>query len=120
MESPPYVAMTDPEPALVPVNVTEHLVTPEVVDRLQVGELRLPPVVPAVSVNVTVPVGAFEAVVVSTTVAVTEAVQLVPPSAMLQLTVPTLVEVLSLPVTVRLTLVGVLVAPRGEPVTMKL
>src|SRR2546428_9030360 len=90
------MAIMDPEPALVPVNVTEHLVTPEMVDRVQVGELRLPPVVPAVSVNVTVPAGALEAVVVSATVAVTEAVQLVPPNAMLQLTFPTLVEVLSL------------------------
>jgi len=77
------------------VNVTEQLVTPDVVDRVQVGELRLPPVVPAVNVNVTVPVAAFEAAVVSTTVAVTDAVQLVPPSAILQLTAPTLVEVLS-------------------------
>jgi len=82
------------------VNVTEQLVTPDVVDRLQVGELRLPPVVPAVKVNVTVPVGAFDAVVVSVTVATTDAVQLLAPSAMLQLTLPTLVEVLSLPVAV--------------------
>ncbi len=89
--------MTDPEPADVPLNMTEQLVTPAVVDKLQVGEFRLPPVVPAVNVKVTVPVAAFEAVVVSRTVAVTEAVQLPAPSAMLQLTAPTLVEVLSLP-----------------------
>jgi hypothetical protein len=95
--------VTDPEPADVPVNVTEQLVTPDVVDRLQVGELRLPPVVPAVSVNVTVPVGAFEGVVVSATVAVTDAVQLVPPKAMLQLTLPTLVDVLSFEETVTVT-----------------
>src|SRR5437660_11545088 len=88
--------MTDPEPAVVPVKVTEQLVTPDVVDKLQVGELREPPVVPAVSVNVTVPAGALEGVVVSATVAVTEAVQLVPPKAILQLTFQTLVEVLSL------------------------
>src|SRR5438132_11266806 len=71
--------MTDPEPAVVPVKVTEQLVTPDVVDKLQVGELREPPVVPAVSVNVTVPAGALEGVVVSATVAVTEAVQLLAP-----------------------------------------
>src|SRR5467141_3078401 len=94
------MALTDPEPAAVPVNVTEQLVTADTVDSVQVGEPRLPPVVPAVNVNVTVPVAAFEAVVVSTTVAVTEAVQLVPPSAILQLTLATLVDVLSLPVAV--------------------
>jgi len=105
------MAITDPEPAAVPVNVTEQLVTPDVVDRLQVGELRLPPVVPAVSVNVTVPVAAFEAVVVSTTVAVTEAVQLVPPNAMLQLTLATVVEVLSLPVAVTVTIATELMLP---------
>src|SRR2546425_379891 len=97
------MAVTEPEPADVPVNVTEQLVTPEVVDRLQVLVLRLPPVVPADKVRVTAPVGALDAVVVSTTVAVTEAVQLVPPSAMLQLTFPTLVEVLSLLVAVTVT-----------------
>ena len=53
--------------------------------------------------NVTVPVGAFEGVVVSATVAVTEAVQLVPPNAMLQLTLPTLVDVLSFDETVTVT-----------------
>lgn len=90
------MAVTEPDPAVVPVNMTEQLVVPDVVDSVHVVELRLPPVVPAVSVNVTVPVGVFEAVVVSVTVAVTLAVQLVPPSAMLQLTFPTLVEVLSL------------------------
>ena len=105
------MAITDPEPAVVPVNVTEQLVTPDVVDRLQVGELRLPPVVPAVNVNVTVPVAAFEAVVVSTTVAVTEAVQLVPPNAMLQLTLATVVEVLSLPVAVTVTIATELMLP---------
>jgi hypothetical protein len=98
--SPPYAAVMEPDPAVVPVNMTEQLVTPATVDRLQVLEPRLPPVLPGVNVNVTVPVGAFEGVVVSATVAVTEAVQLVPPNAMLQLTAPTLVEVLSLPVAV--------------------
>jgi hypothetical protein len=75
--------------------VTKQLVTPAVVDNMHVLELKLPPVVPGVNMNVTVPVGTFKAVVVSTTVAVTEAVQLVPPNAILQLTLPTLVEVLS-------------------------
>jgi hypothetical protein len=103
------VALTDPEPALVPVNVTEQLVTPDRVESVHVGELRLPPVVPAVSVNVTVPVGAFEGVAVSATVAMTEAVQLVPPNAMLQLTLPTLVNVLSLPVAVTVTVAAALV-----------
>lgn len=85
----------EPEPALVPVKVTEQLVTLDTVDKVQDGELRLPPVVPAVRVKVTEPEGAFDAVVVSTTVAVTLAVQLLPPSAIVQLTLPTLVEVLS-------------------------
>ena len=120
MESPLYAAVTDPEPAAVPVNTTEQLVTPEVVDKLQVLELRLPPVEPGVSEKVTVPVGALEGVVVSATVAVTEALQLLVPRAMLQLTFPTLVDVLSLTVTVTLTVVGVVVAPSGEPVTVKL
>lgn len=61
---------------------------------------KLPPVVPAVNVKVTVPVGAFVAAVVSVTVAATEAVQLLPPNGMLQLTGPTEVDVLSLPVAV--------------------
>src|SRR2546428_7995528 len=103
------MALTEPEPADVPVNVTEQLVTPDVVDKLQVGELRLPPVVPAVSVNVTVPAGALDGVVVSATVAVTEAVQLLEPNEMLQLTFGTVVEVLSLPVAVTVTVaVGLL------------
>src|SRR5437667_10509187 len=80
--------MTDPERAVVPVYVSKSDVTPYVVDKLQVGELREPPVVPAVSVNVTVPAGALEGVVVSATVAVTEAVQLLAPKAILQLTFP--------------------------------
>ena len=95
--------MTDPDPAVVPVNITEQLVTLAVVDKVQVLELRLPPVVPAVNVNVIVPVGAFDAVVVSVTVAVTEAVQLDAPSTILQLTFGTVVDVLSLPVAVTLT-----------------
>ncbi len=79
-------------PAEVPVNVTEQL-PPD--DKVQVLALKEPPVVPAVKVNVTLPLGVFEAVVVSTTVAVTLAVQLAPPSAMLQLIFPTPVDVLS-------------------------
>jgi hypothetical protein len=91
------------------VKVTEQLVTPDVVDKLQVLELKLPPVVPGVNVKVTVPVGEFEAVVVSATVATTDAVQLLAPSAMLQLTLPTLVDVLSLPVAVTVTVADALV-----------
>jgi hypothetical protein len=78
--------------------VTEHVVTPAFVDRLHEADDRLPPVVPAVSVKVTVPVGEFAAVVVSATVAVTDEVQLDPPSAIVQLTLGTVVEVLSLDV----------------------
>jgi len=88
---------------VVPVKVTKQLVIPDTVDSVHVGELRLPPVVPAVSVNVTVPVGAFEGVVVSATVAVTDAIQLLAPNAMLQLTLPTLVDVLSFDETVTVT-----------------
>ncbi len=90
--------MIDPEPAVVPVKVTVQLVTPAVVDSIHVGELREPPVVPGVNVKVTVPpgaAGAFGGVVVSVTAAVTVAVQLVALTAMLQLTFPTLVDVLS-------------------------
>ena len=90
--------MREPEPAVVPVKVTEQLATPTVVERVQEVALRLPPVVPGVSVKVTVPVGEFVAVVVSVTVAVIVAVQLDPPSAILQETFGTLVEVLSLAV----------------------
>ena len=50
---------------------------------------------PAVRVKLTVPDGALLGVVVSATVAVTVAVQLAAPNAILQLTLPTLVEVLS-------------------------
>ena len=98
------MAVTEPEPAVVPVNMTEQLVTLAVVDKVQVVALRLPPVVPGVSIKVTVPVGAFDAVVESTTVAVTGAVQLVAPSAILQLTLGTVVDVLSLPVAVTVTI----------------
>ena len=97
--------MIEPEPAAVPVNVTEQL--PE--DKSQVFAERLPPVVPAVNVNVTLPVGVFETAVVSATVAATDTVQLIAPSAILQLTLPTLVEVSSLPATVTVTVAAVLV-----------
>jgi hypothetical protein len=73
------------------VNVTEQLPAE---DNAQLLAFNDPPV-PIVNVKVTEPVGAFEAVVVSVTVAVTVAVQLVAPNAILQLTFPTLVEVLS-------------------------
>ena len=101
--------MTEPEPAAVPVNVTEHLVTPDTVDSMHVLELRLPPVLPGVSVNVTVPVGAFEVVVRSATVATTEAVQLVAPSAILQLTFGTRVLVSSFDEAVTVTVAAGLV-----------
>lgn len=93
----------------MPVNVTEQLVTPDVVNKLQVLELRLPPVVPAARVNVTAPVGALEGVVVSATVAVTEAVQLVAPSAILQLTFGTRVLVSSFDEAVTVTVAAGLV-----------
>ena len=53
-------------PTAVPVKVTEQL--PAVNPQLRA--LRDPPVVPADNVNVTVPVGVLEGVVVSATVAV--------------------------------------------------
>ncbi len=84
--------MTDPVPTVVPVNVTEQVPA----ERVQVLTFSEPPVVPGVKVNVTVPpVGVFAEVVVSVTVATTLAVQLVPVCGMLQLTLPTLVDVLS-------------------------
>ncbi len=84
--------MIDPEPAVVPVNVTEH----EPDDSVQVLVSNEPPVVPAVNVKVTVPpVGVFAGVVVSVTVAVTGVEQLVAGDTMVQLTFPTLVDVLS-------------------------
>jgi hypothetical protein len=84
--------VTDPEPAVVPVNTTKQVPA----ERVQVLELSEPPVVPTVKVNVTVPpVGVFAGVVVSLTTATTFTEQLVPPSAMLQLTLATLVAVLS-------------------------
>ena len=103
VESPPYAAVTDPEPAEVPVNVTEQLVTPDVVDKEQVDELREPPVVPGVNEKVTVAVGAFVEVVVSATVATIFAVQLLPPNGIVQLTAPTEVDELSFPVAVTVT-----------------
>ncbi len=93
---------------MVPVNVTEQLPAE---DNTQVLALKEPPVVPAVNVNVTVPPGIFEAVIVSATVAVTLAVQLAPPSEILQLTSATLVEVLSLPVTVTVMIATELMLP---------
>jgi hypothetical protein len=57
--------------AVAPWNVTEHV---PVAERIQVVELKEPPVVPAVRVKVTVPDGTFAAVVVSVTVAVHEEV----------------------------------------------
>jgi hypothetical protein len=96
----------DPVPAVVPVNVTEQLPAE---DNMQLLALNDPPVVPGVNVKVTEPVGVFDAVVVSVTVAVTVAVQLVAPNAILQLTPPMLVDVLSLPVVVTETVAAELV-----------
>ena len=93
-------------PAIVPVNLTEQLPA----ESRQVLALSEPPVDPAVNVKVTVPVGVLVDVVVSVTVAATEVVQLLAPSAMLQLTFPILVEVLSLLVAVTVT-VAEAVAP---------
>ena len=109
LESPPYAAATDPEPAAVPVNVTEQLPA----DSAQLVALNEPPVVPAVRVNVTSPVGVFEGVVVSATVALTVVVQLVEPNAILQPPFVTvmLVEESSLPVTVTVTVAAALVLP---------
>src|SRR5437867_1392735 len=95
----------EPVPAVVPVNVTEQLPA----DNVQLLALNAPPVVPGVSVKLAEPVGIFEAVVMSVTVALTVAVQLLAPNAMLQLTFPTLVEVSSLPVTVTVTVAAELV-----------
>ena len=94
--------MIEPEPADVPVNMTEQV--PD--ERIQLAALSEPPVEPAVKVKVTVPAGVFDAVVVSVTVAVTEAVQLVPANGMLQLTFGTVVEVLSFKVEVTNTTVA--------------
>ena len=96
--------MTEPEPAEVPVNVTEQLPA----ESVQVVALNEPPVVPAVNVNVTVPVGVLAAVVVSVTVATTAEVQLDPPRAIVQVIFGTLVEVLSFPVAVTVTVAAVL------------
>jgi hypothetical protein len=85
----------DAEPALVPVKISPQLVTPDTVPNVQDVKSKLPPVVPGVTVNVTVPVGAFDAVVVSTTCVWTLTVQLLPPRGIMQLTLNTVVEVLS-------------------------
>ncbi len=99
--------MADPEPAVVPVNTTKQVPA----DKVHVVELSEPPVVPTVKVNVTVPpVGVFAGVVVSDTTATRFTVQLVPPSAMLQLTLATLVAVLSFATVIRLEAVGPLPA----------
>jgi hypothetical protein len=93
-------------PAAVPVNVTEQL--PD--DKVQLTALRVPGV-PEDNVKLMPPVGVLEALVVSVTSAVTVAVQLVAPSAILQLTFATLVDVISLPVTVTVTIATELMLP---------
>lgn len=92
----------------MPVNVTKQLVTLPVVDNEHVVALREPAVVPGVKVKVTGPVGELDAVVVSTTVAVTLAEQLDPPRAMLQVTSGTEVVVESFPVAVTVIVAAVL------------
>ena len=64
-------------------------------DKLQLLALREPPVAPSVKTKFTLPPGMLEAVIVSVTVAVTVATQSGVPSAILQVTGPTLVDVLS-------------------------
>ncbi len=98
--------VTDPEPAAVPVKDMEQL--PD--DRVQLAAPSVPGV-PADKVKLTPPVGMFDALVVSVTVAVTVAVQLVAPSAILQLTLATLVDVPSLPVAVTVTIATELMLP---------
>lgn len=93
VESPAYVAVIAPDPAVVPVNVTEQLVTPSVIVKVHDVALSMPPVAPGVSAKVTAPVGEFTAAEATVTIAVAEAVQLDPPDGMVQLTSPTLVEV---------------------------
>src|SRR5439155_526538 len=95
--------MTDPEPAVVPVKVTEQLVTPDVVDKLQVGELREPPVVPAVSVNITEAPTSLVQSGGHAAGGLTQEIQQVPPNDKLQLTFPTLMDVLSFNETVTVT-----------------
>jgi len=97
----------DPVPAVAPVNMTEQLPA----DKVQVPLLKEPPVVSAVRVKVMVPVGVFEGVVVSATVAAIDAVQLVAPRAMLQLTSGTEVVVVSFEVTVTVRVAAELVLP---------
>jgi hypothetical protein len=64
------VAETEATPAVVPaVKVTEQLVTPAAVDNIQLAPIVLPVAVPD-TVKLTVPVGLFDGVVVSATVAV--------------------------------------------------
>ncbi len=99
--------MIDPVPAVAPVNMTEQLPA----DKVQVPLLKEPPVVSAVRVKVMVPVGVFEGVVVSATVAAIDAVQLVAPRAMLQLTSGTEVVVVSFEVTVTVRVAAELVLP---------
>lgn len=73
----------------MPVKVTEQLPDTSV----QLGALSVPPV--KVRVKLTGPEGLLVGLVMSETVAVTVAVQLVCPSSIWQVTLPTLVEVLS-------------------------
>src|SRR6266702_2001734 len=82
--------MTVAVPVAVPVKVTEQLPAANV----QLAALKTPPVVPADNVKATEPVGVFEGVVVSETVA---AHVEVPPIAILLGVQTTAVEVASFP-----------------------
>jgi hypothetical protein len=114
-----YWALIDPVPAIAPVNVT--LQVPAV--RMQLPELKDPPVVPAMKVKVTVPPGTFDIAVVSVTITVTAALQLFAPDCIVQLTLPTLVNVLSLidgTTTVTVVEAPDNVAPAGLPPTVNM
>jgi hypothetical protein len=108
VESPPYVPVTVAEPGATPVNVTVQ--PPD-------DKVQLAPTVPTVvseDVNVTLPVGAFNGVVVSETVTVHVEV---PPMLMLLGEQATAVEVLSSEATLNMTVV-VWISEALVPVTV--
>jgi len=98
------VPVTVAEPTATPVKVTEQLVTLAVVDKLQLAPTVPTPVFD--ETKPTLPVGALAGVVVSATVAVH--VEVAPGRIVLGVQA-TLVDVLSLPVTVTETVAAVLV-----------
>lgn len=103
MESPLLLAVTVPEPAVVPVNVTEQVVPVEPVDNVQLFALSEPPVVPGFSVKVTDPLGVFVEAVRSETIASIVRVQLLPPRGILQVPPVTSVLVISVGLVVTVT-----------------